>query len=60
MHGCTRRLFVESRVRTWLRDTHALIRQVDAMLMMMEREEDGTIDYNAFAALMLEWPTDQF
>ena len=47
-------------MRTWLRNTHALIRQVDAMLMMMEREEDGTIDYNAFAALMLEWPTDHF
>lgn len=60
MHGCTRRLLVESCVRTWLRNTHAPIRQVDAMLMMMEREEDGTIDYNAFAALMLEWPTDQF
>ena len=60
MHGCTRRLFVESCVRTWLRNTHAPIRQGDAMLMMMEREEDGTIDYNAFAALMLEWPTDQF
>ena len=47
-------------MRTWLRNTHALIRQVDAMLMMMEREEDGTIDYNAFAAQVLDWPTDQF
>ena len=47
-------------MRTWLRNTHAPIRQVDAMLMMMEREEDGTIDYNAFATLMLDWPTDQF